>query len=145
MTFLESTPETNSPLSTLDKCEITPPAPKKSKASQESDGRDALHITLAKSFDKPNVPQPTTSESKKGENSLTERANLFGKTAADNLLQCDPKDWTLIKKKIFDLSFDYKQGNLTPRSTVILRSWLLPGCRTIDTLVERMHSSRTNS
>ena len=27
MTFLESTPETNSPLSTLDKCEITPPAP----------------------------------------------------------------------------------------------------------------------
>ena len=29
MTFLESTPETNSPLSALGKCEITPPAPKK--------------------------------------------------------------------------------------------------------------------
>ena len=145
MTFLESTPETNPALSTLDKCEITPPAPKKSKVSQESDGRDALHITLAKSFDKPNAPQPTTSESKEGENSLTERANLFGKTVADNLLQCDPKDWTLINKNIFDLFFDYKQGNLTPRSTVILRSRLLPGCRTIDTLVKRMHRSRTNS
>ena len=29
MTFLESTPETNSPLSTLDKYEITPPATQK--------------------------------------------------------------------------------------------------------------------
>ena len=26
------------------------------------------------------------------------------------------KTWTLIKKKIFDLFFDYEQGNLTPRS-----------------------------
>ena len=48
---------------------------------------------------------------------VAERANLFGKIVADNLLQCDPKDWTLIRKKIFDLFFDYKQGNLTPRST----------------------------
>ena len=96
---------------TLDKCEITLPAPKKSKVSQESDGRAALHIALAKSFDEPNAAQLNTSESKKGENSLTERANLFGKTVADNLLQCDPKDWTL------DLFFDYEQGDLTPRST----------------------------
>ena len=117
MTFLKSTPETNSPLSTLDKCEITPPAPKKSKASQESDARTALYITFAKSFDKPTALQPNTSESKKGENSLAERANLFGKTGACNLLQCDPKDWTLIKKKTFDLFFDYEQGNLTPKST----------------------------
>ena len=102
---------------TLDKCEITLPAPKKSKVSQESDGRAALHIALAKSFDEPNAAQLNTSESKKGENSLKERANLFGKTVADNLLQCDPKDWTLIKKKIFDLFFDYEQENLTPRST----------------------------
>ena len=64
------------------------------------------------SFDKPAAPQPNTSESKKGENSLAERAKLFGKTVADNLL-----NWTLIKKKIFDLFFDYKQGNSTPRST----------------------------
>ena len=66
MSFLESTPETNSPLSTLDKCEITPPAPKKSKASQEGHARAALYITLAKNFDKPTAPQPNTSESKKG-------------------------------------------------------------------------------
>ena len=85
MTFLESTPETNSALSTLNKCEIAPPEPKKSKAFQESDDRAALYIALAKSFGKPTAPQPNTSESKKGENSLGERANLFGKTVADNL------------------------------------------------------------
>ena len=117
ITFLESTPETNSSLSTIDNCEIKPPAPKKSKASQESDARVALYITLPKSFDKLTAPQLNTSESTKSENSLAERPNLFGKTVADNLLQCDPKDWTLIKKKIFYLFFDYEQGNLTPRST----------------------------
>ena len=89
MTFLESTPETNLHLSTLDKSEITPPGPKKCKASQESDARAALYIALAKSFDKPTAPQPSTSELKKGEHSLAECANLFGKTVADNLLQCD--------------------------------------------------------
>ena len=62
MAFLKSTPETNWPLSTLDKCEITPPASKKSKASQESDARAALYIALANSFDKPAAPQPNTSE-----------------------------------------------------------------------------------
>ena len=77
MTFLESTPGTNSPLSALDKCEITPPAPKKSKASQESDARAALYIALVKSFDKPTAQKPNKSESKKGENSLAERARLF--------------------------------------------------------------------
>ena len=66
---------------------------------QENDGRAALYIAVAKSFDKLSAPQPNTSESKKGENSLTEQANLFGKTVADNLSQCNPKDWTLIKKR----------------------------------------------
>ena len=89
MTFLECIPETNSHLSTLDKSEMTPLAPKKSKASQESDTRAVLYIALEKSFDKPTAPQPNTSESKKGENSLEERANLFWKTVADNLLQCN--------------------------------------------------------
>ena len=112
MTFVEYTPGTNSPLGTLDKCEITPPARKKSKTSQESDARATLYIALAESFDKPTAPQPNTSESKKGENSLAERAKLFEKTVADNLL-----NWTLMKKKIFDLFFDYEQGNLTARST----------------------------
>ena len=80
----------------MDKCEITPLACKK---SQESDSRAALYIALTKSFDKPNTPQPNASESKKGENSLTERENLFGKTVADNLLQCDPKRLSTDKEK----------------------------------------------
>ena len=71
MTFLKSTPKINSPLSILDKCGITPPTLKNSKASQESDARAALYIALAKSFDKPTAPQPNASESKKDENSLS--------------------------------------------------------------------------
>ena len=37
---------------------------------------------------------------------------LFGETVAHNLLQCDPKDCTILKKKIFDLFYDYEQGIL---------------------------------
>ena len=116
--LLDSTPETNLSFSTLDKCEITSPGPIKPIASQESNARAALYTALAKSFDKLTVPQPNRCESKKGENSLAERANLFRNTVANNLLKCDTKDWTLIKKKIFDLFFDYEQRNLTPRGTL---------------------------
>ena len=112
--FLESTPEADIALSTLDKpLDETPPASKKSKTSSESDARAALYNALAKSFEEPSK----ISKSKVDENSLSERAALFGKTVADNLLQCDPKDWTLIKKKIFDLFFDYEQGNLTAKKS----------------------------
>jgi len=45
-------------------------------------------------------------------NNLVERANLFGSIVADNLLQCDPRDWTFLKKKIFDLFYEYEQGSL---------------------------------
>ena len=95
MEFLETTPEANIALSTLDKSfEATSPAAKKSKSSTESDVRAALYTALAKSFEEPSQ----TSKSNKSnvdENSLSERAALFGKTVADNLLQCDPKDRTL--------------------------------------------------
>ena len=114
MTFLETTSETDPAMSTLGKsAKTTPPAPKKSKHSRERKARAALYIALAKSFEKPSSPPPSSIELKKDGNNLTERPNLFSKTVADNLLQCDPKDWALIKKKIFDLFFDYKQGNLT--------------------------------
>ena len=117
MAFLETTPETDSTMSTLDKSDdTTPPALKKFKSSQESEARTALYTALAKSFEKPTSPPSSSSELKKYVNNLMEPANLFGKTVADNLLQCDPKDWTLIKRKNFDLFFDYEQRNLTSRN-----------------------------
>ena len=87
MAFFETTPETDSAMSTLDKSDdTTPPAPKKSKSSQESEARAALYTAIAKSFEKPTLPPPSSSELKKDGNNLMERANLFGKTVADNLL-----------------------------------------------------------
>ena len=81
----------------MDQGDIKLPAPKKWKASQESDAKAALYTALAKSFETPTTPQPSTSETKKPEHGLADNANLFGKAVADNLLQCNPKDWTLIK------------------------------------------------
>ena len=106
MAFLKTTPEIDSAMSTLDKSDDkTPPAPKKSKSSQESEARAALYTTLTKSFEKLTSPPPSSSELKKDGNKLMERANLFGKTVGDNLLQCDPRDWTLIKKNNFLICF----------------------------------------
>ena len=48
----------------------------------------------------------------KCQNTLAERAKLFGETVADNLLQYHPKDWTMLKKKIFNLFYNYEQGIL---------------------------------
>ena len=45
----------------------------------------------------------------KPQNTLAEHAKLFGETVADNLLKSNPKDWTMFKKKIFDLFYDYEQ------------------------------------
>ena len=40
---------------------------------------------------------------------LVERANSFSKVVADNLLECDPKDWSMLRKCIFDMFFEYEQ------------------------------------
>ena len=39
---------------------------------------------------------------------LVESANLFGKMVAGNLLQYDPNDWALLKKKIWDMFYEYE-------------------------------------
>ena len=109
MIFLESTPGTNSPLSTLDRCEITPPAPKRSKVTLE---RHCI-LPSQRALIKP-LPHNQIQVNQRKVKIVSRNAqdySLFGKTVADNLLQCDPKDWTL------DLLFDYEQGNLIPRST----------------------------
>ena len=43
---------------------------------------------------------------KDGQISLEERTHLLGRTVTDGLLQCDRKDWVLIKKKVMNLFFD---------------------------------------
>ena len=72
MTFLETTPENDPLMSTLGKsAETAPPVPKKTKPSQESEASAALYIALAKSFDKPSSPPPSSIELKKDGNNLT--------------------------------------------------------------------------
>ena len=58
----------------------------------------------------------------KSQNTQVERAKLFGETVADNLLQCNPKDWTKLKKKIFDLFYDCEQGILNGAQQSLLNN-----------------------
>ena len=87
---------------------------KKAKSSQESDAKAALWTALANSINSQtsSLQANIAGTQEKSENTLAERAKLFGEIVADNLLQCDPKDWTMLKKKIFDLFYDYEQGIL---------------------------------
>ena len=104
MVFLETTP--NNSLNTLeqDKNLKSPPS-KKAKSSQESDAKATLWTALAKSLNSQtsSLQANIAGTQEKSQNTLAERAKLFGETAADNLLQCDPRDWTIVKKKILDL------------------------------------------
>ena len=94
MEFLEATPETDSSVNTHEQNILTPPVAKRSRLSKESDATDpkaVLYTTLANSLNS------QTTHNCKPQDPLVERATLFGKTVADNLLQCDPKDWTFLK------------------------------------------------
>ena len=99
-------------LNTLEQDENLKSAPsKKVKSFQESDAKAALWTALANSLNSQtsSLQANIAGTQEKSQNTLAERAKLFGEIVADNLLQCDPKDWTMLKKKIFDLFYDYEQ------------------------------------
>ena len=104
MVFLETTP--NNSLNTLeqDKNLKSPPS-KKAKSSEESDAKATLWTALPKSLNSQtsSLQANIAGAQEKSQNTLAELAKLFGETVADNLLQCDPRDWTIVKKKILDL------------------------------------------
>ena len=115
MVFLETTPDVDDSLNTLEQDEnLKLPPSKKAKSSQESDAKAALWTALANSLNSQtsSLQANIAGTQGKSQNTLAERAKLFGEIVADNLLQCDPKDWTMLKKKIFDLFYDYEQGIL---------------------------------
>ena len=106
MVFLETTSDKDESLNTLEQDEnLKSPPSKKAKFSQERDARAALWTALANFLNSQTSSLQTNiaGTQEKSQNTLAERAKLFGGTKADSLLQCDPKDWTMLKKKIFDL------------------------------------------
>ena len=110
-----------------------------------------MYTTLKKFFETSTTPQPSTNESKKPEDVLVERANLFEKAIVDNPLHCVPNDWKLIKKKIFDLFLIMNKQILTQKIhplhlsiiSVTLYFQTLQVTQTMDILVERMHNNKT--
>ena len=125
MDFIDVTCDVDETVSSLDdgsrKDEPLKKKSKTQKASDEQTAKAELWKALTHSITQKNSNQQEkqgSSKSKyqrekeassKSESDLERRAELFGKLIADNLLQCDPKDWTLLKKKVMDLFFDYEQ------------------------------------
>ena len=112
MVFLETTSDRDDSLNTLEQDKNLKSLPsKKAKFSQERDARAALWTALANFLNSQtsSLQANIAGTQEKSQNTLAERAKLFGEIVADNLLQCDPKDWTMLKKKIFDLFYDYEQ------------------------------------
>ena len=115
MVFLETTSDRDDSLNTLEQDKNLKSLPsKKAKFSQERDARAALWTALANFLNSQTSSLQTNiaGTQEKSQNTLAERAKVFRETVADNLLQCDPKDWTMFKKKIIDLFYDYEQGIL---------------------------------
>ena len=143
MSFLESNPECDASISTLDDSrESTPPAPKKAKSSKDTsqDAKIALWSALANSLNA-NQNQATENQQR---TRLEERADLFGKTVADHLIQCDPKDWTMLRKKIVDIFYYYEQSNLSqsqPAPLIPLNSFSNFGFPPASTLTNYVQSS----
>ena len=100
------------------------PSSEKAKSSQESDPKAALWTALANSlnFRTYSLQANIAGTQEKSQNTPVERAKLFGETVADNLLQCDAKDWTMLKKKIFDLFYNYEQGILNSAQQSLLNN-----------------------
>ena len=123
MDFIDVTCDVDETVNSLDySSQKNEPAKKMSiaqRASDEQSAKTELWKALTQSITQKTTNQQGSSNSKnqrekeissKGELAdLAQRAELLGKLVADNLLQCDPKDWTLLKKKVMDLFFDYEQ------------------------------------
>ena len=41
---------------------------------------------------------------------LEDKARRFGQSVADSLLECDPKDWGKVKRKIMDVFCNYEEA-----------------------------------
>ena len=92
---------------------VEPQSKKKKKATDEQGAKADLWRALTESLNNKsnanNSQKQPDQGSSKSQSDLEKRAHLFGDLIADNLLQCETRDWTLLKKKIMDIFFEYEQ------------------------------------
>ena len=112
MEFTDITAGMDEAISTLDEDVSNQPPKKKKKEpkiSEEQKAKTELWKTLATSIaQKSTSNEIPTQDSSNEMTPLEKRAQLFGKMVADSLMQCDQKDWPLLKKKVMDLFYDYE-------------------------------------
>ena len=87
----------------------------------------------------PHPQNEVGSQRKQGLASLEERAHLFACPVTNSFLQCDKKDWALIKKKVMDLLFEWEQQKLNIGSD--MHGSFLPFFQQQQTFNEMLQSS----
>ena len=111
MDFVDVTCDMDEAVNTLHDDKQRAPASKKrreTKVSEEQMAKAELWKALTTSLTQKSNDDSREKQSSSVQNQsiLEHRAQLFGNLVADNLIQTDPKDLTLLKKKIMDLFFD---------------------------------------
>jgi len=83
----------------------------KAAKEDEQSAKAQLWKALATQLTQGNSPTISQNQSNGNakQSALEDKAHVFGRTVADSLLQCETKDWPLLKKKIMDLFFEYEQ------------------------------------
>lgn len=124
MTFIDVTNNTDESVSTLDEGYQTtltqPPQKRKRNAlNEEQTAKAELWKVLAAKIGSSSTsenfqPQKSTS-SMTSEEKLRERANIFGRTVVDSLMQCEPHHWPMLKKRIMDLFYEYENFRSQPQ------------------------------
>ena len=112
MAFVEATCNVDDSINTIDEMAIPPSKKRKIAINTEQNAKAELWKAIANSLTSPptaSAPKEQNQSMQSGSN-LCDRAQLFGRTVADSLMQCDANDWPMLKKKIMDLFFDYEQG-----------------------------------
>ena len=124
MGFIDITLLMDESVSTLDDyIRSLPPTGKKRKAIKPQEQHDSemanieLYKALATSLqNRHSMPRNHLPEKEITTNER--RAELFGKLVSDSLLQCDMKDWPMIKKKVMDIFFEYEHRHLQGYSSL---------------------------
>ena len=96
MEFLDVTGDADATYTSLDSEAYVAPAPKKRKVINKSEEQDAK-MELWKSLAGSLKSKQSQENNVRADNSLSERADLFGKIVADSVLQYDPKELCYLK------------------------------------------------
>ena len=111
MEFVDITEDVDESMDTINSNDLNEKASEEQKAKAEL--WKALTVSLQGNKSS-NQTEHTTGIAHSSNNDLEKRAQLFGSMVADSLIQCETKDWALLKKRIMDIFYEYDLQKAVP-------------------------------